>query len=358
VKLREVWREAARNFGSGASHGAVSLVAFLALAVCLGGVATRSMVDVSTEATAFRDAGASVFRLDAPGDIDGTDCDALASVEGIDAAGAARVGDSLRFALLPDLPTPYFDVTPGLARLLGFEDAAGVHAGLVIDADLVGALGLDRTPDDAYLAAGQTPTSIAATYEHPDDGRDATLSGAALGVAADDGDPFDACWVRFWPRSENPLELIGTAMIGSGGTGEATQWNPTLGRVFDPEASFTALPLTALALTAAAVAAALAYVAVRLRRLELASARHVGVARTSLVGIALAEVTIWWLPTFVLALTVLAFAAAGQNPDPPLAALLAGARVVVAASAAWIATTGLATAAIRETHLVRYFQQR
>ncbi|UIP59711.1 hypothetical protein [Agromyces marinus] len=354
MRLREVWREAAHNFGSGASHGLVSTFAFLAIAVCLGSVASRGVVDVTADAVAFRDSGASVFRIDAPDDIDGQACDALAQVDGVDAAGATRTGSPLRFALLPDLPTPYYDATQGMARLLDLRNRA---AGLFVDAELAESLGLGDAPSSSFLVGQEASTAIAATFDHPDDGRDSTLSGAAIGVTAD-GEPFDACWVRFWPPNDNPLEIMGTVIATPGGTAEAAQWNPTLGRTLDPRETFTALPNTALTIAAALIAAALAFVGVRLRRLELASARHVGVSRASLIGIALAEVAIWLIPACVLTLTALAFTATWHNPDPPAAAWLAGARIVIAASAAWLLTTALTTAAVRETHLVRYFQQR
>lgn len=139
---------------------------------------------------------------------------------------------------------------------------------------------------------------------------------------------------------------------------EAVQWNPSLGRTFNPPEAFHALPLTELTSAAAAIAAVLALTSVRLRRLELASARHIGVTRPDLVGITLAETTIWLVPACVIALSTFAFLAAWQNPDPLLAAWFAGARVVGAAAAAWWITSGVATALIREAHLVRYFQQR
>ncbi|RLP71849.1 hypothetical protein D9V32_15955 [Mycetocola tolaasinivorans] len=353
----ELWREAGRNFSSGASRGLIALIAFLAIVLSIGGMSVRSVVDVAGTADRFRQSGASVFRLDAVGAIDPRACDALNGVDGVDAAGASRAGQALRFAALPDLPTPYFDVTPGLARLLG---AAPVNpgAGLIVDAKLGMTLGVGTLPTDTTLVGGSAPVAIAAAYDHPDDGRDATLSGAALGLDSGTEEPFDSCWVRFWPPTDNPLELLSIATTEPLSSGEAVQWNPSLGRSYSPQEAFQALPLMPLTLAAAVIATVLALTGVRMRRLELASARHVGVSRTDLVRIALAETLIWLVPAATLALTALAFLAAAHNPDPLLAAWSVGARVVVAAAAAWWLTVGIATALIRETHLVRYFQQR
>ncbi|QAY58640.1 hypothetical protein ET475_00550 [Microbacterium protaetiae] len=297
-----------------------------------------------------------MFRLDSPGNVDGNACDALARVDGVDAAGATRAGDTLRFALLPDRPTPYFDASLGMAHLLDV-DPASPNAGLIVDSTLAASLGLSHIPGTTFLIDGSRPSAVAGTYDHPDDGRDSTLSGAAIGLAVG-SEPFDSCWVRFWPPSDNPLELLGTVTIDVGGSNGATQWNPTLGRTLDPNAVFHSLPLVVLTSLAAIAAAALAFVGLRLRRLELASALHVGVSHSALAGISLAECAIWLIPASLFAATTLAFCAAWHNPDPPLAAWLAGARVVAAAMSAWILTIGLTAAMTNEAHLVRYFQQR
>ncbi|TRW44395.1 hypothetical protein FJ693_13780 [Georgenia yuyongxinii] len=245
-----------------------------------------------------------------------------------------------------------------MARLLAARPANS-GAGLTVDAELADSLGIGHIPDRTYLAGKNTPIDVAATYAHPDDGRGSTLSGAALAIVVDN-EPFDSCWVRFWPPTDNPLELMGPVTNGSqaGGSGDLIQWNPTFGRSYDPAGEFRRLPLAGVAAAAAAIAALLAYAGVRLRRLELASARHVGMTQSSLVGIAVAEISLWLAPACVLALTALAFAATWGNPDPPDAAWAAGARTVAAAAAAWILTAGITTATIRETRLVRYFQQR
>lgn len=358
MRSLEVWREAVRNFGSGASRGLLSLVVFLAVALLLGIVATRGVVGVAEDAAVFRSSGASVFRLDAPGTIDGAACDVLGTVDGIDAAGATRAADKVKFALLPDLPAPYFDASPGIIDVLDANpDNAG--AGLLIDRRLATALGIDEEPASTFVLGEQSAVTVAAAFEHPDDGRDSTLSGAALGVVVDQR-PFDACWVQFWPPTENPLDIMGSVVTGSSeaGSGDVTQWNLTLGRTLDPDASFRDLPLVGIAALGAAVAAALAYVSVRTRRLEFASALHVGVHRTNLIGIVLAETALWLVPASAFALTALMLAATWSNPDPAFAAWLAGARVVVASVGAWVLSTAIATGTVREAHLVRFFQQR
>ena len=357
MRFREIWREAARNFGTGASRGLVSMLAFLAIAAMLGSITSRMVVEVTQDAAAFRDAGASVYRLDAPAAVDGNACDKLQKVDGISASGATRNASDIRFALLPDLPTPYFDATAGMINMLSVQPAIP-EAGLLVDAELAASLGVEAVPDTTFLSGNRTSTQVAATFDHPDDGRDATLSGAALGLVEDRA-PFDSCWALFWPPTENPLDVMGPLLTASAsGSGTLVQWNPTLGRTIDPHAVFTALPLLEIAVAGALAIAALAYLGVRLRRLEAASALHAGVRRADLLAIAMTEALLWLVPACALSLGIITIAAMWNNRDPSFAAWIAGARTVGVAAAAWLLSTGIATAAVRETHLVKYFQQR
>ena len=356
MKALELWREAARNFSTGASKGLLSLLAFLVLVLVLGFIAVRSVAGVSLAGEQFRNSGASVFRIDADGAVNPAACDALATVEGIDAAGATRKGAALNFASLPELPTPYFEATAGMAGLLGAEPGT-LGAGLVLESELGSTLGLGPESKGTFLASGQGPIRIAGTFSHPDDGRDATLNGAALGISTD-ADSFDSCWARFWPPVDNPLELLSLSVSNGQTASEASQWNPKLGRSFDPQAQFDALPLTTLVLAAAVISAVLSVVLIRLRRLEIASARHIGVSAWDMVGMVLAETSMWMVPAVLVVLSCFVLLALWNNPDPMSAAWLAGARVAVAAAGAWCVAAGVAAACIRQTHLVRYFQQR
>lgn len=357
MRFREIWREAARNFSTGASRGLVSMVAFLAIAVLLGSLASRAVVEVTQDAAAFRNAGASVFRLDAPAAVDGDACDDLQGIDGISASGATRNAGDIRFALFPDLPTPYFDATAGMIDMLSVQPATP-EAGLIVDAELAASLGLGTVPVSTFLGDTAISVQVAGTFEHPDDGRDSTLSGAALGLV-EDRRPFDSCWALFWPPSDNPLDVMGPVLTASAsGSGTLVQWNPTLGRTIDPRAAFDDLPLLEIAATGVLTVAALSFLGVRLRRLELASALHIGIRRSDLLAIALSEAVLWLVPACLLALSVIMVAAIWNNDDPPFAAWFAGARTVGAVGAAWLLGTGIATAAVRETHLVKYFQQR
>ncbi|MBN9142000.1 MAG: hypothetical protein J0H23_14385 [Micrococcales bacterium] len=357
MRTRELWREAARNFAVGASHGIPFLLAFLAIVVLCSSIVSRAVVGVAAHADAFRAAGASVFRMDAPGQVDGAACDRLAEVEGVEAAGATRAVPALRFAALPDLPVPLLEASSGMTALLGVQPAT-VDAGLLVADSLADSLGV-TLPASSFLAGGDRGIGLVGGFADPDDGRDPTLSGAAISVVRDHR-PFDSCWVRFWPPPENAGGIMGSVVIASaaGTPPAAVQWNTTLGRRIDSHAEFAAIPFAGVIGVATLVAAVLGYLGVRLRRLEFASALHAGVRRPSLTGIVFAELSLWLVPGCALALVALIPAATLGNPDPPFAAWLAGARVVVAAAGAWMLAAAIGSATVRERHLVRYFQQR
>lgn len=356
MRFKEIWREGIRNHVAGSSRGIIAFVAFLAVVISLGGIIVRGVVDVAIESDDFRQSGASTFRIDAPRSIDPKTCDALSEVDGVEASGATRKGEDLRFAILPDLPTPYFDVSAGMLELLDAVPAEP-NSGIIIDSELSDLLSSSGRSTKTYLLGSTLPVNVSGIFEHPDDGRDATLNGAALGMDLRQ-DSFDSCWVRFWPPTENPLELLSLSMSAHNGTSEAVQWNPTLGRFFDAQGAFEGLPLVYLTAVAALVSAVLAHILVRLRRLELASARHAGVTLVDLVWVVFAEAVLWLVPACIIALTTFLFFSVWNNPDPFLSAWLAGVRVVGVSAAAWILSSAVTTALTGEKHLVRYFQQR
>jgi hypothetical protein len=106
------------------------------------------------------------------------------------------------------------------------------------------------------------------------------------------------------------------------------------------------------------VGVVLGLIAVRTRRLELASALHAGVDKPSLVIQTTWEAVVWaGLP--VLALTPASYVLAGHgNSDNVMAASLSGLATVAATGAGAILGTMAATAATRERHLFRYFRTR
>jgi len=116
---------------------------------------------------------------------------------------------------------------------------------------------------------------------------------------------------------------------------------------------------TRFALPAAALAGVLlGFVSVRLRRLEFASALHMGQSRRSQLACVLVETAVWSVAGLVLSGCTLVVAAHLGNPGNPGDVLGIGTPGLVASVPAALAGAVLALVRIREEYLFRYFKGR
>ncbi len=170
--------------------------------------------------------------------------------------------------------------------------------------------------------------------------------------------------VELWPESEQARQLltlpVTTTRDADGQTSapQVLQLNTTLGARFDAPRRLSALPTWPLTAAAAAAAAGLAVTLIRTRRLELASALHAGVDRTSLLIQTGVEALGWLLTASALIAPVAWWAAVHANPDPPWSAFYPAARTTALAALSALLATLVATASTRERHLFRYFRRR
>lgn len=351
----ELLGEAVRGITSGASRALSGALLFLLLIGALAATPTLGSVAQSRQAAEFRASGGAVQILGADGQIDGAQCEALAAAPGISAAGALRRVDGVRMAVLPGRLLDGFEVTPGLATLLGAHAPRADRQGTWLPEPLAHTLGGRGTH---ALADGRTLT-VDRTFPLPEDGRDAALIAAVLQPVPATG-AFDACWVEAWPDPDALVAVRATVFLESP-TGVATETtqtalNASLGARFQPARDVVSGGVATL--VAVAVGAAIAVALVRLRRLELASARHMGVDGVSLRLLLLGESLAWLLPGALGVLAVLAILASAANPDPPAAALLAGARVLLGGITGVLAGLLLGAGSVREKHLLRYVKDR
>ncbi|GHC73246.1 hypothetical protein GCM10007079_07010 [Nocardiopsis terrae] len=349
--LSEAWR----NLATGTSRAAVF---GLGLAVVCGALAVadaRNIVALEQRAAEFVASGASVRVLSAESSVNGSSCDALSGVPGVGGAGALRERAALRLDAMPDNPLPAYTVTPGLAAVLGVETVTAEGVWLSEET----ARTLEATPGQS-LGTAEGALTVAGTFPYPDDGRDVRPGYAAL-VPSADTDPFDECWARVWPPSESTQELLLSAVAADSPADTALttgQLNASLGETFDGAAEFSdritrfVPPATALA------GLLLGFVSVRLRRLEFASALHVGQSRRSQLVTALLETGVWSTSGLVLAGCALVLASHAGNPGEPGAVLAVSGPGLVAAVPACLAGAALALAGVRERHLFRYFKER
>lgn len=352
--LREAWR----NIVTGTAR--TGLFAAL-LTVLSAGLVTADLLSVRSITTAAEDyqaAGASVVTIAAVGRIDGTACAALARVPGVRSAGAVRTSDSsITAAALPSSTIPVTEATQGFPDLLNADLAPG--AGVVLSDQAADALGL--TVGDALLTTSDE-TRVVGVYEYPTDGRRAGYGyTAVVPVPVPDDEIFDECWVDVWPASARTRTLLQTTLLAGSDEDRSpvvSQLNTTLGASFDGNARYADRVTRHAAPLALALGAGLGCLAVRSRRIQLASALHAGVRKSDLGAVLALEITSWVAPAAIITASVGAvFAATGGTSDASSVIVLAS-RIGLAAVAAPYLGAAAALLLTREQHLFRYFKDR
>lgn len=350
--LREAWR----NIVTGTAR--TGLFAAL-LTVLSAGLVTADLLSVRSITTAAEDyqaAGASVVTIAATGRIDGTACAALARVPGVRSAGAVRTSDAaITAAALPSSTIPVAEATQGFPDLLNADLAPG--AGVVLSDQAADALGL--TVGDALLTTSDE-TRVVGVYEYPTDGRRAGYGYTAV-VPVPDDEVFDECWVDVWPASARTRTLLQTTLLAGSDEDRSpvvSQLNTTLGASFDGNARYADRVTRHAAPLALALGGGLGCLAVRSRRIQLASALHAGVRKSDLGAVLALEITSWVAPAAIVTASVGAvFAATGETGDASSVIVLAS-RIGLAAVAASYLGAAAALLLTREQHLFRYFKDR
>lgn len=346
MRWRSIATEAWRNVASGAAL-TLPLAAVLGLLVAaLVGFGSSETLSLTARAASFRDSGAAILILHAPGAVDGRACDALNGTPGVRAGALRAAPANVVGAALPDSSVPTYEVTGGLPDLLGAVPNKG--GGVLLSPEV-----------ESTLGNGLGHVEVAGVYEYPDDGRRADLGFAILVPTLASG-AFDECWAETWPPSGELESLLRTSYAprASGTDLKVLQLNGTLGETFDGAAEFHARATRWLPLLGAAAAFLIAFAAMRLRRVELASARHAGVRLADQLAITLGESLAWIAATVAIVTPVVcAFLLQAPRADAPAhlhAALLTAALAV----AAGVSGSSLAVLLSGEKHLFRLFKQR
>jgi hypothetical protein len=362
MRARSVASEAARDLAAGTTRAAGLALAFAAVVGALAVADVRAAVDVLRGAAEYRQSGAAVQVLDAVEGVDGARCHALAQATGVVAAGALRHGEPVRALAMPSARLTVWEATPGLVDLLAeigtqpqAADAGPAAGGLWYARDLADTVGA-RPGRDVATATGVAAT--AGVYTWPDDGRARTLGYAALAPVAPTG-VFDQCWVQVWPDDLDAASLVSLALIpAKGEQAGISRLNAAHGASYDTARLLARRPTAVAPAAAAAVGLVLGYLAVRMRRLELASALHARVRKPYLAWQHALEAAAWAAAGVAVGAAAVAYAATDGNPDPSDWAFLLGARTLLAAAAAALLGTLLGVATTRERHLFRYFKNR
>lgn len=351
MRLADVATEAGRCVATGTSRALLLAATTAVLAGALAGWDVSAVASAQDDARGYLAAGASTYVLDAPGMIDPVACDQLTTVDGIAAAGAlAHTTPDLVPVATPQRALPLFEVSPGMAVVLGAP--AG---GMIVTDVVAGQYGLDSRP---ILATTTGDYPVVGSFEFPDDGRDATLGYAVLAPGASSS-RYDQCWARVDPPAPGRQALLYTALAAGAGPGvhvSLGQLNPRRGVESAAAAEFHSRVSRWAPAIAALVCALLTLAVLRLRRLELATARHLGVTRSELVAQSTLETLSWAIPAALLTLGALTVWTSIEHRD--VAVWTFGALVVVAGLAGALVGAITATALVRENQIVRYFKSR
>ncbi|WP_336706762.1 hypothetical protein [Oerskovia sp. USHLN155] len=356
MRAGSVISEAWRNIATGTTRAALLAAVLVVVVGALAVVDVRAVVGVVEGAREYRDAGASVQILEAAGQVDGARCEALAAVDGINAAGALRIGSPLRALNLPSSELTGHEATPGLLSALDRGQVAG--SGLWLSADLAEALG--AAPGDS-VATDTGAGRVGAVYPYPDDGRDRVLGYAAVAPVPATG-LFDSCWVEIWPVDPETATLLRTALVAdpsSEAQPTQKQLNGRLGATYDASAEFADRPTRPAPVAAIVLGLALGFVAIRLRRLELAAALHARVPRAALTWQVLLETAAWTGVAGIVAVPALWWLAADAGlPADHVSTWVLGMRTVLAGAGAVLVGATVGALSTREKHLFKYFKER
>jgi len=358
VRGAAILREAARSIATGTARTLTFAIALGLTTLSLLAADLGSVRQLAEEAVRFTESGASVLTVTAVGRIDAAGCERLGEIPEVRAVGALRNAEgNVTVGALPRSPLPLREVSPGFPAVLRSDtvDAPGVI--LSRDASDLLALSLD-----GVLSTTAGTTRVAGVFEYPDDGRRPGFGYLALEVTADDR-PFDECWVDAWPTLPDLAAILLTTVgppVGSSQDEQPvlSQLNTSLGRTFEGETRFAQRPTAWAAPVAAVAAFVLAFVSVRIRRMQIASGLHAGVSRRAVYAMLGLETVSWSLPVMVWSLALIAMFTAAAEPGDRAALLLLGARISVLAQLGVLAGAAAAAGVIRERDLFAYFKDR
>jgi hypothetical protein len=359
MRLASIAREAWLNLRTGTSRGGIFAIVLTLVLAVLAGAEIVTAAALENQASAFRRAGGTTLTYTDQGHISGRACDALATVPTVIGAGAIRAAASDETALaLPSTTIPTFDVSPSFGGF-GALGSPPANRGVLISDELASALHL-HVGDHLDLQSGST--RVGGIYRYPQDGRAPGL-GYAILVPTGVTEPFDSCWVESWPQT-SAIESLLTSVVSSNAVAQTgappvlAQLNSSLGRSFDGLSLFDNRLTRFAPFVAALAGLALGFMSVRLRRLELASARHTGVTTSAQIGQIVIESAIWILGALAIVLAGIVVFTIMSNVAETGVLISLGSRVLAAGGASALLGAVVATMITSERQLFRYFKER
>jgi len=262
---------------------------------------------------------------------------------------------TLPIAVLPRTEPVLIEYAGDLTSVV--QSTLDERGGVVLDRSVAEELGPMSTSTIPGASGGEI--RVAGSFEWPDDGRLPSLSGAALSPVPANG-RFDECWVRAWPPDEHlePLYLLATD--GALGAEPRTlPLNPTLG-TGRPTSLLLENRATALVPWAPPLLAlTIGFLAVWLRRVEIAGNLAAGARRTDVTLQAVIETIIWVIPA-LSAVAAIAYwqVVSAIAPGDAIVVFAEQLAPILAAGASAVFGTTLGTLTVRRAALYRYAKDR
>lgn len=291
MRFVDIVGEALRNIRSGSSRAGILALILVVASTALLAVDTATIGALQDRAHQVRAQAAAIRVLVADEAINPQACSSLDELKSITDAGPIWQLDPLRPLALPRVQVPFFELSPGVARMLEFPRIR--PGGIYIPESLA-----ERwyAREGSQLDTDQGTVVIDGVYEYSeDDGRDPRLANAIV-VIGEVSERASECWYSVWPPS-NASDLYTYAAITAFGHEDAAPQiaplNPTVGQKFDFSREYTT---RATALSSAGVVVLfgmLAFSFTARRRMELAGNLHAGARRRDVIAGIAAETLTW-----------------------------------------------------------------
>lgn len=330
------------------------------LAIVIAGLTfldLHTITTLNTEAHQFRNSMASVTVLQAPGRIDGAACEALNQLPGSHAAALRTAAQPLTAAHLPGTTMQTYEATPSIGEVL--RATMGVPGGIYLSRAVADQLGLGAS-SAIDLTAAQIPVTGIFDWDERD-GRPPGY-GYSLFVPTTAQRPFDECWLDTWPIDPQARARLNFTLLAATGDDQMPtktyQLNTAHGVTLNGPELFRERPTRYVPVLIAVLSFALGFLAVRRRKLEVASDLHAGVPKADLALKHLLETASWAIVAVIVTIPVTTGSISANNPtDSPRLLALIGVYLATGLATPLLGTTA-AVSLIREGHLNKYFKAR
>ncbi len=302
---QQLFSEAWRNLVTGTTRALIGLIAVAAItgaALVLHVGEARSIFHAQN---AYLASGAATIVVNSTNKVDANRCLALGDIEGINGALALRsVPERFKLDTLPA-------TSPGLYEVAGmplrfFGGVGQESGGVLLSSQLAGQI--KAQAGDIVSVAGNEAL-IAGIFDYPDDGRAGLLASSAIAPVPATG-MFDVCLFTVWPADPS-LEGLAQSVAEPDDMAtppEISRLNGTLGPAHSTRALLDARTTTYFLYGAAGITFALGFILIRSRKLEFATAQHLGQTKTSQVTQIGLETLMWVVPAALLAISATAIA--------------------------------------------------